>query len=67
MAQSVLGDDRDEERFIAILACASFASARRFVQIVAAKSAARLSTGKRPGRIDKRHGAGGFVSGAMPF
>jgi len=47
MAQAVLGDDRDEERFIRILAWASFTGARRFVQIVVAKSAAGLATGKR--------------------
>ena len=47
MAQSVLGDDRDEERFIRILAWASFTGARRFVQIVAAKSTAGLSKGER--------------------
>ena len=46
MAQGVLGDDRDEERFIRILAWASFTGARRFVQIVAAKSAAAPSEGE---------------------
>lgn len=46
LAQGVLGDDRDEERFIRILAWASFTGARRFVQIVAAKSAAAPSEGE---------------------
>mgnify|MGYP001550550488 FL=1 len=49
MAQGVLGDDRDEARLIRILAWASFTGARRFVQIVAAKSAAGLFTDKRYG------------------
>ena len=35
MAMDVLGDDRDEERFIRILAWCSFTGARRFAQLVA--------------------------------
>lgn len=46
MAQAVLGDHHDEERFIRILAWASFIGARRFVQIVAAKTATGLPLGK---------------------
>ncbi len=38
MAEAVLGDERDEERFIRILAWASFPGARRFVQILAERS-----------------------------
>ncbi len=49
MAEAVLGDDRDEESFIRILAWASFTGARRFIQIVAAKSTTcRLEEGKSP-------------------
>lgn len=39
MAEDVLGDERDEERFIRILAWASFVGARRFTQLVAERSA----------------------------
>lgn len=35
MAEAVLGEDRDEERFIRILAWASYSGARRFIQLVA--------------------------------
>ena len=35
MAEAVLGESRDEERFVRILAWASFTGARRFIQIVA--------------------------------
>jgi hypothetical protein len=35
MVTDVLGEDRDEERFVRILAWASFAAARRFARIVA--------------------------------
>lgn len=35
LAEAVLGEDRDEERFIRILAWASFSGARRFIQLVA--------------------------------
>ncbi|MGI9351772.1 MAG: carboxymuconolactone decarboxylase family protein [Rhizobiaceae bacterium] len=38
MAEAVLGEDQDEERFIRILAWASFTGARRFVQLVAERS-----------------------------
>jgi AhpD family alkylhydroperoxidase len=38
MAEAVLGDDGNEERFIRILAWASFTGARRFVQLVASRS-----------------------------
>ncbi len=38
MAEAVLGNDRDEQRFIRILAWASFTGARRFVQLVAQRS-----------------------------
>ena len=54
MAQAVLGDDRDEERFIRILAWASFTGARRFTQIVATKTAAGLPAGK-PGVTTFNH------------
>jgi hypothetical protein len=55
MAEAVLGEDRNEERFIRILAWASFAGARRFVQIVAERTAAAGSaltsqTGNKTGR-----------------
>jgi len=46
MVEAVLGKDRDEERFIRILAWVSFTGARRFVQIVAARLAASVPTGK---------------------
>jgi hypothetical protein len=39
MVVDVLGKDRDEERFIRILAWSSFAAARRFAEIVAHKVA----------------------------
>ena len=35
MANEILGEDRDEERFIRILAWCSFTGARRFAQLVA--------------------------------
>ena len=54
MAQAVLHEDRDEERFIRILAWASFTAARRFTQIVAAKTAAGLPFGK-PGVTTFNH------------
>ena len=38
MAEAVLAGDRDEARFIRILAWASFTGARRFVQLVAART-----------------------------
>ena len=38
MAEAVLGDAGDERRFIRILAWASFVGARRFVQLVAART-----------------------------
>ena len=44
MVDDVLGEDRNEERFIRILAWSSFAAARRFAQIVANKVAAASST-----------------------
>jgi hypothetical protein len=37
----VMGEDRDEERFIRILAWSSFATARRFAQLVAQRAAAK--------------------------
>ena len=47
MAHTVLDYDRDEKRFIRILAWASFTGARRFVQIVVEKLSAGRFTGKR--------------------
>ena len=38
MAEAVLESDADEERFIRVLAWASFTGARRFVQLVAART-----------------------------
>jgi hypothetical protein len=46
MAEAVLGEGRDEGRFIRILAWASFTGARRFLQIITAKSVAGTSAGK---------------------
>lgn len=43
MVVDVLGEDRDEERFIRILAWSSFMAARRFAQIVAQRVADRSS------------------------
>ena len=39
LAEAVLGDERDENRFVKILAWASFAGARRFASLVAERSA----------------------------
>lgn len=39
LAEAVLGDERDEDRFVKILAWASFAGARRFANLVAERSA----------------------------
>ena len=50
MAEAVLGNDRDEERFIRILAWASFTGARRFVQLVAERSVAA----ERPARASAK-------------
>ena len=50
MAEAVLGKDRDEERFIRILAWASFTGARRFVQLVIERSAAAEAQAKTPTR-----------------
>ena len=44
MAEAVLGEDRGEERFIRILAWASFTGARRFVQLVAERSTSAQQT-----------------------
>jgi hypothetical protein len=44
MVYDVLGEDRNEERFIRILAWSSFASARRVAQIIAQKVAAKNSS-----------------------
>ena len=38
MVLDVMGSDRDEERFIRILAWSSFSAARRFAQIVAERT-----------------------------
>jgi hypothetical protein len=40
MVADVLGEERDEERFIRILAWASFTAARRFAQVIARKAGA---------------------------
>ncbi len=46
MAEAVLGDDRDEERFIRILTWASFTGARRFVQLVVERAIGEESSAK---------------------
>jgi AhpD family alkylhydroperoxidase len=45
LAKEVLGEDRNEERFIRILAWASFSGARRFIQLVSERENA-LANGK---------------------
>jgi len=47
MVLDVLGEGRDEERFIRILAWSSFAGARRFARIVADKVAQTTSTSRQ--------------------
>jgi hypothetical protein len=47
MVVDVLGECRDEERFIRILAWASFTAARRFARIVADKAAETAATSER--------------------
>jgi hypothetical protein len=41
MVDDVMGEERDEERFVRILAWSSFATARRFAQLVARRAAAK--------------------------
>ncbi len=43
MAEAVLGNEQDEQRFIRILSWASFTGARRFVQLVADRKAADVA------------------------
>lgn len=45
MVQEVLGESRDEQRFIRILAWASFSGARRFTQVVAQRIAEERAVG----------------------
>jgi len=47
MVNDVMGDARDEERFVRILAWSSFVSARRFAQLVAERVAAK------PGLVER--------------
>jgi hypothetical protein len=41
MVADVMGEARDEERFVRILAWSSFATARRFAQLVASRAATK--------------------------
>jgi AhpD family alkylhydroperoxidase len=41
MVRDVLGDERDAERFVRVLAWSSYAAARRFASLVAARSASK--------------------------
>jgi AhpD family alkylhydroperoxidase len=45
MVDDVMGEERDEERFVRILAWSSFATARRFAQRVARRAAAKPGLG----------------------
>jgi len=47
MVVDVLGEGRDEERFVRVLAWASFTAARRFARIVADKAAVTAATSDR--------------------
>lgn len=52
LAQDVLGADRDEARFVRILAWSSFSGARRFIQLVAARQRQGVAQSNRPKALD---------------